>query len=79
MGPMYLRELLAYHKPKRDGLRHDPLSLEVPGTVCVTYGDRTFRAVAAKACNKLPRKIRAAETVDHFKAELKTYLFNLID
>ena len=77
MGPIYLRELLAYHKPKRDGLRHDPLSLEVPRTVRVTYGDRTFRAVAAKAWNKLPRKIRAAETVDHFKAELKTYLFNL--
>ena len=30
MGPIYLRDLLIYYKPKREGLRHDPLSLEVP-------------------------------------------------
>ena len=49
MGPVYLRDLLIYYKPKCEGLRHDPLSLEVPGTELVTYGDRTFRVVAAKA------------------------------
>ena len=49
MGPVYLRDLLIYYKPKREGLWHDPLSLEVPGTELVTYGDRTFRVVAAKS------------------------------
>jgi len=77
IGPAYLRELLIYYKPKRDGLRYDPLSLEVPGTELVTYGDRTFRAVAAKAWNNLPKKIRAAKTIAHFKADLKTHLFKL--
>ena len=77
MGPVYLRDLLIFYKPKREGLRHDPLSLEVPGTELVTYGDRTFRVIAAKAWNQLPKKIRTAETVDRFKADLKTHLFKL--
>ena len=77
MGPVYLRDLLIFYKPKREGLRYDPLSLEVPGTELVTYGDRTFRVVAAKAWNQLPKKIRTAETVDRFKAHLKTHLFKL--
>ena len=77
MGPVYLRDLLIYYKPKREGLRHDPLSLEVPGTELVTYGDRTFRVVAAKAWNQLPKNIRTAKTVDRFKADLKTHLFVL--
>ena len=37
MGPVYLRDLLAYYNPKRDGLRHDPLSRGVPETELVTY------------------------------------------
>ena len=77
MGPIYLRDLLIYYKPKREGLRHDPLSLEVPGTELVTYGDRTFRIVAAKAWNQLSKNIRTAKTVDRFKADLKTHLFVL--
>ena len=76
MGPVYLRDLLIYYKPKREGLRHDPLSLEVPGTELVTYGDRTF-VVAAKAWNQLPKNIRTANPVDRFKADLKTHLFVL--
>ena len=78
MGPVYLGDLLIYYKPKREGLRHDPLSLEIPGTELVTYGDSTFRVAAAKAWNQLPKKIRTAETVDHFKADLKTHLFKTI-
>ena len=77
MGPVYLRDLLIYYKPKREGLLHDPLSLEVLGTDLVTYGDRTFCVVAAKAWNQLPKKIRTTKTVDRFKADLKTHLFKL--
>ena len=77
MGPVYLRDVLIYYKPKCKGLRHDPLSLEVPGTELVMYGDRTFHIVAAKAWNQLPKKIRTAETVDRFKTDLKTHLFKL--
>ena len=77
MGPVYLRDLWIYYRPKREGLRHDPLSLEVSGTELVTYGDRTFRVVAAKAWTQLPKNIGTAKTVDRFKADLKTHLFKL--
>ena len=46
-------------------------------TALVTYGDGTFSVVAVKVWNKLPIKIRAAKTVDHFKADLKAHLFEL--
>ena len=59
-------------------LRHDPLSLEVPGTELMTYGDRTFLVViAVKAWNQLLKKIPTVETADRFKADLKTHLFEL--
>ena len=77
MGPVYLRDIVTYYKPNREALQDDPLSLEVPGTELVTYGDRTFHIVAARAWNQLPKKIRTAKTVDHFKADLKTQLFEL--
>ena len=50
----------------------------VPGTVHLICGDCTLHAVAMKAWNKLPRKIWPAETVDHYKAEHKTHLFELM-
>ena len=77
MGPVYLRNLLLYYKPKREGLQHDPLSLEVPGTELMTHGDRTFHVIAAKACNQLPKNIQTAKTVDCCNADLKTHLFEL--
>ena len=64
MGPVYLRDLLIYYKPKR------LLSLEVCGTELVTYGDRTFHVVAAKAWNQLTKNIRTAKTVDRFKPDI---------
>ena len=76
MGPVYLRDLLVYYKPKREGLRHDPMSLEVPGTELVTYGDRTFRVVAVKAWNQLPKNIRTAKTVVALKLTSKPIFLN---
>ena len=77
MGPVYLKELLTFYEPKRDGLRYDPLSLRRPETHLVTYGDRSFRATAAVEWNKLPTTIRSAKTVQQFKKNLKTYLFTV--
>ena len=73
---MYLKDLLTLYKPKRQGLRYDSLSLTVPNTNLIKYGDRSFRATAALEWNKLPTKIRLAKTVEQFKRELKTHLFN---
>ena len=75
MGPVYLKDLLTYYKPKRDGVRHDLLSLEAPGTKLMTYGNCTFCAVAAIDWNKLLKKICTAKTVDGFKTALKPIFF----
>ena len=74
MGPVYMKDLLTYYKPKLEGLRHDPtwpmpLSLEVPGSELVTYGDRTFRVIAAKAWNQFPKKIQTAKTIQDFELQ----------
>ena len=77
MNPVYLWDLLTYYKLKHEGLRQEPLSLEVPGTELGMYSDRNFCAVAVRAWNKLPKKIQTAKTVECFKMELKADLFEL--
>ena len=39
------------------------------------FGDRAFIAVGPRSWNSLPPIIRLADSVDSFKAQLKTYLF----
>ena len=76
LGPIYLKDLLIFHKPRREGIRYDPISLEVPRTRLITYGGRSFRNVAAIEWNGLPSCIRLAKSLQSFKTALKTYLFN---
>ena len=77
LGPCYLKDLLTYHKPKREGLRYDPMSLQVPRSNLKTYGERSFRKVAAVEWNRLPLNIRMAKSLQSFKTALKTHLFKL--
>src|SRR6218665_1929115 len=39
------------------------------------FGDRTFSAAGPRCWNSLPPIIRLADSVDSFKAQLKTHLF----
>jgi len=39
------------------------------------FGDRAFSAAGPRCLNSLPPVIRLADSVDSFKAQLKTYLF----
>ncbi len=41
------------------------------------YGDRAFEHSAPKLWNKLPVKVRTANTLSSFKKLLKTHLFTL--
>jgi hypothetical protein len=75
LGPVYLKDLLTYHKPRREGLRYDPISLEVPRTHLITYGGRSFRTAAAVEWNCLPSDVRLAKSLQSFKTALKTYFF----
>ena len=78
IGPSYLKELLDFrHYDHGHDLRsklNKPLE-DSMGRL-VTMGDRSFRVVAPQLWNSIPLIIREAETVELFKKNLKTYLFN---
>ena len=88
LAPRYLQDLLIWNLPTRDALPNisvtqvpratqDPLLLTIP----VDFGSRTryrarsFSHFAPRAWNKLPFALRACQSKDTFKAQLKTALF----
>ena len=78
-GPSYLKDLFTFYHPSRN-LRSsmDDLTLNTPKTRLITFGDRSFSAVAVTEWNKLPLQIRSTDTVSAFKSKLKTYFFQLL-
>ena len=76
LAPDYLSELLQKRRKKQANLRldGDDLLLEMVHTRYKT-SERAFRVSGPSLWNSLPRKIRAAETLEIFKKDLKTYLF----
>ena len=50
--------------------------LKVPRSSHIFYGDRSCYVAGPKGWNKLPLALKALPTVDSFKLNLKTYLFN---
>ena len=75
-APMYLKELLHEYKPGRSLRSSDQSLLSIPRTKLKTFGDRSFAAYAPKVWNALPGDLRKEMSVDSFKRQLKTYLFN---
>ena len=73
--PVYINELLHHYTPCRSIRSIDSNLLVIPKTATVTYGDRSFAAIAPKIWNQLPLIIRQSTSVDGFKRALKTYLF----
>ena len=74
IAPVYLIDLLE-KRPSR-GLRSDnTMTLVVPKSKLVTYGDRAFSVAAPKLWNSLPVDIRLCDNVAKFKRALKTHLF----
>ena len=65
------------YKPSRNLRSGTEYLLTVPRTNTKTYGDRSFQVAAAKLFNKLPMELKTAVCTIPFKAQLKTYLFNL--
>ena len=74
-APSYISELLTKYKPSRNLRSGTKYLLAVPNTK--TYGDRSFQVAAAELFNKLPMELKTAVSTNSFKAQLKTYLFNL--
>ncbi len=76
LAPQYLQELLQYRN-SRPGLRSTGRLLDIPRTRLVTYGDRAFSTIGPRLWNTLPLKLKNAQSVNSFKTNLKTHLFNL--
>ena len=74
-APTYLQELILPQTSTRSLRSTDSLLLRVPKTKLSTMGDRAFSSAAPRLWNRLPAQLRAPQTLDAFKAGLKTYLF----
>ena len=75
-SPAYIRDLLEVYQPRRS-LRSmdDSVSLVVPRSRTVTFGDRSFVTTAPRLWNSLRRDLKEAPTLSSFKKMLKTHLF----
>ena len=79
LAPKYLSDLLTVSKPSRYNLRNHMGTLLTPASVKfkVTLGDRAFKSSPPKLWNSLPLAIRNIQSLNKFKAQIKTYLFKL--
>ena len=74
-APLYLRELLV-KQPNTRTLRSKTKNLlQIPLTNLKRFGDRAFCAYAPRLWNELTDNIKAADSVQNFKKQLKTLLF----
>ena len=76
LAPEYLRSLCIPYK-KDFNSRSNNLDLLDPGpkTNKKTYGDRSFKVAGAEEWNKLPLDLKKSLSVETFKKNLKTHLF----
>ena len=71
----YLSELLSRHQPTRSLRSADAHLLVVPRSNLCSQGDRAFSHAAPRLWNNLPLVMRATNSQNIFKKQLKTLLF----
>ena len=64
LAPVYINRLLHHYTPLRSLRSSDSNFLLTMKTITVTYGDRSFAAIAQKLWNQLPLSIRQSNSVD---------------
>ncbi|XP_068707689.1 uncharacterized protein [Montipora foliosa] len=77
-APSYLSDLLVVNRPVR-ALRSNSdnsTRLVTPLYRTETYGGRAFSSCAPRLWNQLPSALRSNMTIDVFKKQLKTFLFD---
>ena len=78
LTPEYISALLTpAHPLYRLRSADDTSLLHVDFTHNVTMGDRAFSVFAPKIWNSIPRELRDAPSLNLFKSQMKTYLFNI--
>ncbi|XP_064622341.1 uncharacterized protein LOC135484636 [Lineus longissimus] len=75
LAPNYLNDLLEHYTPPRS-LRSGSMDLLKENKYRLkTFGGRSFSILAPQVWNSLPSTLRAAQDVNTFRRDLKTYLF----
>lgn len=74
-APLYLQELITVKSSTRTLRSSGCQLLQTPTTRLRTMGDRAFCSAAPRLWNNLPISLRTVQSLDSFKADLKTYLF----
>ena len=76
-APLYILDLLEIKRNTRSLRSSDHhMSLVIPKSNSVTYGDRCFRYAAPLLWNRLPTALRCTDNLNSFKRQLKTFLFS---
>jgi hypothetical protein len=78
-APTYMAEMLALKQQRRSSMRSnsDYITLIIPRTTRKTFAHRSFSVMGASLWNGLPNKLKMSDSVDQFKAGLKTHLFKM--
>ena len=76
--PDYLKVLLKEYTTFRQGLRSEQSykRLVVPRTVRKTFASRSFSVFGPTLWNQIPNHLKELGSLDSFKKDLKTFLFN---
>ncbi|KAL2089166.1 hypothetical protein ACEWY4_016065 [Coilia grayii] len=76
LAPCYIADALSSYTPARALRSADAGLLRIPDAPSKRIRDSAFSYYAPRTWNALPQHIREAESIDIFKRQLKTYLFN---
>jgi hypothetical protein len=74
-GPLYLKDMLRWYKPKVTTRSATDGKLLVIDKTNLSYGDRAFGVSAPRLWNSLPFSLRDSPSTATFKRNLKTHLF----
>ena len=77
LAPPYISETLRLYQSGRALRSAGQHLLEVPRSRYKQWGDRFFAVAGPKSWNTLPSDLRTTTDLPQFKANLKTYLFEL--
>ena len=76
LAPRYIRELMQEHPPSHM-LRSSSQGRLSTLKTNTAYGKRSFASTAPELWNAIPISLMNPESVNSFKAQLKTYLFRI--
>jgi hypothetical protein len=76
-APSYLCELITRYVPARELRTVDQSFLHVPFTTSEFNRNNVFKYVGPVLVNNLPAHVRTAQSLEIFKARLKTHLFTM--